>query len=151
MKPFFVYLLRCADGSYYGGHTDDMGARLRQHDAAETGYTSTRKPLELAWQAEFETRAQAIAFEQQIKGWSRAKKEALIRGDWDGIKLLATSASVPGTASPVHARTDPARSEHLPVQTDPLPVRVEPLPVWVEPLPVRTEPVEVLAPSFQKH
>ncbi|MBI5268190.1 MAG: GIY-YIG nuclease family protein, partial [Burkholderiales bacterium] len=89
MKPFFVYLLRCADGSYYAGHTDDLDARMRQHHAGTLGYTSERRPLELAWAGEFETRAGALAFEQQIKGWSRAKKEALIRGDWDAVQRLA--------------------------------------------------------------
>ena len=91
VKPFFVYLLRCSDGSYYGGHTDNIEVRMQQHDVAETEYTSKRKPVELVWQGEFETREGAIAFEQQIKGWSRAKKEALIAGDWDRIQKLAKS------------------------------------------------------------
>ncbi|MEP6773551.1 MAG: GIY-YIG nuclease family protein, partial [Polaromonas sp.] len=98
MKPFFVYLLKCSDGSYYGGQTDDMAARMFQHDAGEIGYTSTRKPVELVWQGEFETRAQAIAFEQQIKGWSRVKKEALIRGDWTAVQRHAW-----GTKNPLPA------------------------------------------------
>ena len=75
MKPFFVYLLTCADGSYYCGHTDDIEARMLQHHDGGVGYTSKRKPVKLAWQGEFETREGALAFEQQIKGWSRAKKE----------------------------------------------------------------------------
>ena len=91
MIPFFVYLLRCGDGSYYCGQTDNMDARMQQHFAGEIGYTATRKPVELVWQGEFETREGAIRFEQQVKGWSRAKKEALIRGDWDEIKNLARS------------------------------------------------------------
>ena len=98
MKPFFVYLLKCSDGSYYGGQTDDMAARMHQHDAGEIGYTSTRKPVELVWQGEFETREGAIAFEQQIKGWSRSKKEALIRGDWTAIQRHAW-----GTRNPLPA------------------------------------------------
>lgn len=93
MKPFHVYLLRCADDSYYVGQTDDLKVRLHQHGHDLTGYTSTRKPFALLWQGEFETREGAIAFEQQIKGWSRAKKEALVRGDWEGIKQLARSRS----------------------------------------------------------
>ncbi len=64
---------------------------MQQHYAGEIGYTSTRKPVQLVWQGEFETRESAIAFEQQIKGWSRAKKEALIAGDWDRIQELAKS------------------------------------------------------------
>ena len=91
MKPFYVYLLRCADGSYYCGHTDNLDMRMQQHEAGNVGYTSTRKPVVLVWQSEFERREEAIASEQQIKGWSRAKKEALIAGDWDRISELAKS------------------------------------------------------------
>ena len=91
MKPFHVYLLRCSDGSYYCGQTDHLETRMQQHYAGEEDYTSTRKPVELVWQSEFETREGAIAFEQQIKGWSRAKKEALMAGDWERIKELAKS------------------------------------------------------------
>jgi LAO/AO transport system kinase len=91
VKPFVVYLLRCGDGSYYAGHTDDLDARMRQHEDGEHGYTATRKPLTLAWAGEFETREGALAFEQRIKGWSRAKKEALMRGDWDEVQRLAKS------------------------------------------------------------
>jgi LAO/AO transport system kinase len=91
MRSFFVYLLNCADRSYYCGHTDNIETRIQQHDVSESGYVSTRKPFDLVWQGEFETREGAIAFEQQIKGWSRAKKEALIAGDWDRIQELAKS------------------------------------------------------------
>ncbi len=62
---------------------------MQQHDDGLYGYTATRKPVELVWQGEFETREGAIGFEQQIKGWSRAKKEALIRGDWHAIQVHA--------------------------------------------------------------
>ncbi len=102
MRPFYVYLLRCADGSYYCGQTDNIEARMRQHYEGDVGYTSTRKPFELVWQGEFETREGAIAFEQQIKGWSRAKKEALIAGDWERIKELAKSKTN------LHAKPDSA-------------------------------------------
>ena len=91
MKPFYVYMLRCGDGSYYTGQTDDLDSRLQQHESGNVGYTSTRKPVALVWQGEFETREGAIAFEQQIKGWSRAKKEALMAGDWAQVKALAKS------------------------------------------------------------
>jgi LAO/AO transport system kinase len=93
VKPFYVYMLRCSDGTYYAGQTDDVETRMQQHFAGEIGYTSTRKPVELVWQGEFETREGAIAFEQQIQGWSRAKKEALMAGDWERIKELAKSKS----------------------------------------------------------
>ncbi len=91
VKPFHVYLLLCRDGTFYAGHTDELEARLLQHQTSDTGYTATRKPVELVWQGEFESREGALAFEQQIKGWSRAKKEALIAGDWDRVQVLARS------------------------------------------------------------
>jgi LAO/AO transport system kinase len=113
MKPFYVYMLRCGDGSYYTGQTDDMDLRLQQHDTGKIGYTATRKPVELIWQGEFEAREGAIAFEQQIKGWSRAKKEALMAGDWAQVKVLAKSKTsnrseltVAGTPSTSSGRTD---------------------------------------------
>ena len=112
MRPFFVYLLRCSDSSYYCGQTDDIASRLQQHSAGEIGYTSTRKPLELVWQGEFETREGAIAFEQQIKGWSRAKKEALIAGDWEQIHVLAKSKT------DVHAEPPPVRAEPFSVRAE---------------------------------
>ena len=113
MKPFHVYLLRCADDSYYVGQTDDLEARLDEHVHAQVGYMSTRKPFALLWQGEFESREGAIAFEQQIKGWSRAKKEALVRGDCEGIKQLARSGSSIGRHEPVNSvgPVNPVRPE----------------------------------------
>jgi predicted GIY-YIG superfamily endonuclease len=102
MKPFFVYILRCADGSYYVGSTDDLDARLLAHDAGAMGYTSERRPLEIVYACECETREAAIARELQLKGWSRAKKEALMQGDWDRLRLLARRRS--GPSSPGGAR-----------------------------------------------
>jgi len=87
---FYVYILECADGSLYTGHTDDLEARLAGHrDATFAGYTARRRPLRLVFQQEFATRDEAFAAERQIKGWSRAKKLALIRGDWDEVVRLA--------------------------------------------------------------
>jgi len=82
-----------------------MESRMHQHHAGEIGYTSTRKPAELVWQGEFETREGALAFEQQVKGWSRAKKEALIAGDWERVQQLAKSkiSARPASALPVRA------------------------------------------------
>src|SRR3546814_9878841 len=79
---FWDYMLRCRDGSYYMGHTDHLDYRMGQHQTGEIpGYTATRRPVELVWSAEFTTRFEALEAERQIKGWSRAKKEALIRSD----------------------------------------------------------------------
>lgn len=92
---FYAYLLRCADGTYYAGHTDDLEVRLAQHQLGEVeGDTQTRRPVELVWCETFPTRDEAFDAEQRLKGWSRAKKEALIVGDWDRISLLARKPSV---------------------------------------------------------
>jgi len=86
---FHTYILHCADGSYYVGHTDILEQRIAQHQQGEIpGYTASRLPVRLLWQEAFGTREEAVAAEQQIKGWSRAKKEALIAGDWDQIRTL---------------------------------------------------------------
>lgn len=82
----YVYILKCADGSYYTGSTSDLEHRLAEHQAGfYRGYTSTRLPVELVWSAEFPTENDAFLIEHQIKGWSRAKKEALIRSNWDEL------------------------------------------------------------------
>ncbi len=82
----FVYILKCADGSYYTGSTIDLEMRMAQHQTGYfKGYTSSRLPVELVWQQEFPTEHDAFMAERQIKGWTRAKKEALIRSDFDAI------------------------------------------------------------------
>jgi putative endonuclease len=87
--PFWVYMLRCRDGSYYVGHTDNE-ARIAQHQAGQgSDWTRRRLPVELVWAGEAGTREEALAFERQIKRWTRAKKEALIAGDWERIGRLA--------------------------------------------------------------
>lgn len=87
---FYAYMLRCSDGSYYVGHTDDLDARIGTHQAGLLlGFTRTRRPVQLVWHQDFAERDQAFAAERQIKGWSRAKKEALIKGDWDAVQLLS--------------------------------------------------------------
>jgi putative endonuclease len=90
--PAFVYILRCADGSYYVGSTrgESVERRFAEHEAGiYVGYTATRRPVTLVWSAEFERILEAVHFERRVKGWSRAKKEARIRGDWDGLPPLA--------------------------------------------------------------
>lgn len=87
---FYAYLLRCNDGSYYAGHTDDIDYRLAQHQQGTLGgYTARRRPVVLVWTDTFATRDDAFAAERRIKGWSRAKKEALIVGNWPLISQLA--------------------------------------------------------------
>jgi putative endonuclease len=87
---FWVYLLRCADGSYYAGHTDNLEGRLWQHEQGlGCDWTRRRLPVALVWCGEAGTREEALAFERRIKGWTRAKKEALIAGDWNKNGRLA--------------------------------------------------------------
>lgn len=87
---FWAYMLRCADGSYYVGHTDELEARIAAHQSGLIeGYTQKRRPVQLVWSQEFAERDEAFRAERQIKGGSRAKKEALIRGDWDAVQLLS--------------------------------------------------------------
>jgi tRNA/rRNA methyltransferase len=89
-RPFFTYMLCCADGSYYVGHTDDVERRMTPHEiGAGSAYTATRLPIKLVWFEEFPTREEAKAAEAQIKNWSRRKKEALIDGKIDDLKQAA--------------------------------------------------------------
>ena len=92
---FWAYMLHCRGGSFYTGHTDDLEARLAAHEAGQVaGFTSDRLPVVLVWSQEFPSRAEALASERQIKGWSRAKKMALIRGDWCKMSELAKGRTV---------------------------------------------------------
>ncbi len=87
---FWVYILRCGDGSYYTGHTDNLERRLHQHQAGIfDGYTASRKPLALVYSCPFPSREEALRAERQIKGWSRKKKEAMLRGDWSAVNRLS--------------------------------------------------------------
>lgn len=73
---FWVYILRCSDGSYYTGHTDNLEKRISEHQSGRIhAYTSTRLPVELVFEQDSRTREEALAAEQQIKGWSRKKKK----------------------------------------------------------------------------
>lgn len=87
---FYTYMLRCADGSYYIGHTDDIEQRMTHHRTGKfEGYTSARLPVELVWMVTVKSRNEAFVLERQIKGWSRKKKEALITDDWQKICELS--------------------------------------------------------------
>jgi tRNA/rRNA methyltransferase len=91
---FWTYILHCADRSYYTGHTDDLDRRIAEHQSgAIRGYTYERRPLELVWRENFQTRAEAQATETRVKSWSRAKKEAMIAKNWDRLKKLAVPPS----------------------------------------------------------
>lgn len=94
----FVYILLCADKSYYVGSTRGdafaLDRRLSEHRQGMGGdYTKRRLPVALAWNQYFDRIVDAIFWERKIKGWSRAKKEALIRGDWDSVTFFAKRPS----------------------------------------------------------
>ncbi|MHA3839777.1 GIY-YIG nuclease family protein [Sphingomonas aestuarii] len=87
---FWAYLIRCADGRYYTGQTDDLDRRLAEHNAG--GFCdcpARRRPLELVWSESFQTRLEALEAERIVGGWSRAKKEALIAGNWSMVSHFA--------------------------------------------------------------
>jgi putative endonuclease len=88
-------MLLCRDGSYYIGVTNNVEARVVQHQLGlkEDCYTFERRPVKLVFASDYLPPDQAIRLEKKIKGWSHAKKHALIRGDWDAIKRLARSSS----------------------------------------------------------
>ncbi len=92
---FYAYMLLCSDGTYYVGQTDDLERRLAEHKSGRyTGYTYKRRPVELVWNDYFQTRDDAKTVEKQLKGWSKAKKKALIDGDWERISELAKKRDV---------------------------------------------------------
>jgi putative endonuclease len=93
--PAYVYMLRCADGSYYVGSTrTSLDARVAEHNAgAFDGHTARRRPVLLVYHEEFDRITDAVAAERRLKGWTRAKKEALIRGDFAELRLLARGPS----------------------------------------------------------
>ena len=98
---FWVYMLECADGSYYTGHTDNLDKRLAEHrQSAFKCYTASRLPVRLVFCSEFRTRDEAFAGERQIKGWTRRKKEALIREDWEKLVEYSKARGIhPSTSS----------------------------------------------------
>jgi len=87
----FLYILRCSDDSYYVGTTrKTLDERVAEHNAGILGgYTATKRPVSLVFAEHFESAVDAIAAERRVKGWSRAKKEALMHGAWDEISKLA--------------------------------------------------------------
>ncbi|MBP9211715.1 MAG: GIY-YIG nuclease family protein [Bacteroidetes bacterium] len=90
IKRYWVYILLCSDGSYYTGMTSDLENRMIEHyHGRYPGYTSTRRPVTLVFSEEFSDASLAAAFERQVKGWSRAKKESLIRRDMSMLHILA--------------------------------------------------------------
>jgi putative endonuclease len=88
----FVYMLRCADGSFFVGSAtgDDLSQRVAEHQSGKyQGYTWSRRPMTLVWSEHFDRVTDAIAAERKVKGWGRAKNKALMSGDWGTLKSLS--------------------------------------------------------------
>jgi predicted GIY-YIG superfamily endonuclease len=102
VKTYWVYMLRCADDSYYVGVTSRLDARVAEHRAGlkPSAYTYIRRPVTLVYEQSFANVDDAIAAEKRIKGWSRAKKDALVRGDWNAIRRLAAGTEPSSHAHP---------------------------------------------------
>ncbi|NML93590.1 GIY-YIG nuclease family protein [Novosphingobium olei] len=87
---FWTYILRCADGKYYTGHTEDLERRMAEHaQGGFCAFTTPGRPVTLVWSEAFPTRYEALSCEVRVGKWSRAKKEALIAADWARISHFA--------------------------------------------------------------
>lgn len=117
---FWVYILRCSDRRYYTGQTDNLEYRFSQHQAGGyCDFTSRRRPVQLVWSQDFQTRFEALQAERQIKHWSRAKKEALIRGDWAALSYFAKPPSErPSTSLGTNGSSEDALSPFVSSQVE---------------------------------
>jgi putative endonuclease len=90
-QVFYVYMVRCGDGTFYTGVTNDLHKRLREHNNGifPSCYTYKRRPVELVYSCHFQYVSEAISWEKHLKRWSRKKKEALVRGDEEALHKLA--------------------------------------------------------------
>ena len=92
-----VYILRCADDSFYVGSTNHLEFRLEQHSRGGAArYTSLRLPVSLVWSQDYDRVDEAWAVERKLHGWSRAKKQALIDGRFELLPKLASRPSARG-------------------------------------------------------
>ena len=94
-----VYILQCANGQYYVGSTNNLADRLKEHEGSATAlyvgakFTKAHLPVKLVYTEEYEDDHKARMREQQLHGWSHAKKEALINRDFDRLKCLSRAKS----------------------------------------------------------
>ncbi|HCW62764.1 MULTISPECIES: GIY-YIG nuclease family protein [Sphingobium] len=110
---FWTYMLKCADGRYSTGHTDNLEHRIGQHQCGQgSRFTRARLPVTLVWSEDFSSRIEALETERLIGGWSRAKKEAMIANNWSLVSYLAKppkerdTAIVPVGSSEVERREE---------------------------------------------
>ncbi|MDD2696125.1 MAG: GIY-YIG nuclease family protein [Anaerolineales bacterium] len=113
-KPYIVYILECADGTYYTGTTSDLSRRLSTHEAGADplAYTYPRRPVKLKWAQEFHSKDDALRLERQIKGWSKAKKEALINNDYQKIHDIVKEERRKRASTMLSAKTRKKRTSH---------------------------------------
>ena len=89
MLDFYVYIVKCSDGTYYTGHTDNLEKRIAEHtNNTYECYTSNRLPVTLVFVQNFPSRAEALEAERRIKKWGKRKKETLAHKGWEGILEL---------------------------------------------------------------
>jgi putative endonuclease len=91
LKYIYLYILKCNDNSYYTGVTNNLDKRLKEHNLGinPESYTYSRRPLELVYSEAFTNFNLAFEWETKIKKWSKAKKEALINGEFDNLPELS--------------------------------------------------------------
>jgi tRNA/rRNA methyltransferase len=153
---FWTYILRCADDTYYTGHTDDLERRVAEHQSgAVPGYTHDRRPVELVWHEAFQTRDDAKAAEDRIKPRSRAKKEALIRSDWRALSLASAPPKERGARASAALGGGPSTSlgtsglEETPLPSSPsIPSEVEGPSGRAEPRPAPQPAIILVRPQL---
>jgi len=107
---YYVYILRCSDGSLYIGHTANLDSRLQAHNTGlGAAHTFRRRPVTLTYSEPHSTRVAAIHRERQLKRWTRKKKEALIRGDFEGLKALSKRRQRSAITSATPAQDEDSR------------------------------------------
>jgi predicted GIY-YIG superfamily endonuclease len=91
----FVYILRCADGTFYVGHTEDVGSREKTHnDGFGSQYTAARRPVQVVYSEDCASLSAAVSRERPLKRWSAKKKEALIAGNLTSLRRLSRRHTV---------------------------------------------------------
>jgi putative endonuclease len=91
LKTLYVYILECSDNSFYVGVTNNVGRRFIEHITGlhEKSYTFSRRPIKLVFCKQFHKPLRAIEYEKQLKGWTKAKKLALINNDLELLHELS--------------------------------------------------------------
>lgn len=90
----YMYILKCSNGNYYTGSTNNLDFRLKQHQTGEgSNYTKKHLPVDLVYYEEYQRIDEAFIREKQVQGWSRKKKEALINGTLESLPVLSKNYS----------------------------------------------------------